>query len=742
MADDLSQQAASQQSPGAPVPLPINPAQAVMGVPPQPQSTAPTAAPQQPQPAQNDPVTGHLAAIGHAVKHFANALEGKQTVYNTDQATGNVTSEVVPRKPGGFFRDILLGAISGEAAASQNQGHPSGAAGLALGAQAGLKNIQQQQDARQKQAQDKGNEIKQTNADNLAQATIAHNTMNSLNFGHNLELHTPEDVERISAASDALKQQALKSGGQLVNLPGIENGKAGNGPAIMAAYNQNPALMQGPEGFHRIPLFSYTGTDGLQHDGQNWSDGEGSPDWNKNHGTVTLIDIPNALWNKQVTLTREQVNTIAGYPIAKGGKGSKPTDTMQATYGSLFALGLRNTKDVNDARNELYRAPQNEQEALALKAEAEQINGDPNAPDDLKRRAAIKGPLAEKWLAGQAEQKQAMEGDKPTKIQSLAEANDILTNPDSNSALRARATAWKKQTLNDQADAQARTDARKVDYETKLADAKERIKDQNTMGYAEDQNGNLNYVSKADASDPSKGYSAQTFSEMKPSEVAKDRALVRPLGDVQMNINHYRDAANAYSSANISPAQRSSDKDALTTIFSAPAVTDAAQAHAGVGAVGISVPTLSADLQAGLAKKVTNAYNSLSPQGKALADNYVRARAAIPAWVKALTNSGRGSKEQLDIELQNLLPPYYNINDVHNRLDGFQDNLDNQKHTIPQNLLGRQIPAPSTRGGSAPPPVKQGFTRIQASDGSMHDIPSGNLAGAKQIDPNLKVVGQ
>lgn len=41
-------------------------------------------------------------------------------------------------------------------------------------------------------------------------------------------------------------------------------------------------------------------------------------------------------------------------------------------------------------------------------------------------------------------------------------------------------------------------------------------------------------------------------------------------------------------------------------------------------------------------------------------------------------------------------------------------------------------------GGQGGP--TQGFTRIQASDGSMHDIPTANLDKAKQRDPNLKVV--
>jgi hypothetical protein len=242
----------------------------------------------------------------------------------------------------------------------------------------------------------------------------------------------------------------------------------------------------------------------------------------------------------------------------------------------------------------------------------------------------------------------------------------------------------------------------------KIAANKEVQAKQKLMGYAEDQNGNLQYVSKWDTEDgPNAGnYSAQTFSEMKPSDVAKDRALVKPLGDVQMNLSHYRSAVNAYTfktqNGQIAPAQAAKDKTALTTIFSSPAITDASQAHGGVEGFGITIPTVAADLNSMLAKKVTDAYNDLSPEAKQLADNYARANAAIPAWVKALTNSGRGSKEQLEIELKNILPPYYDMKDIHNRLDGFQDNLENQKKSVPQNLLGRQMPTPVVRTDKAP----------------------------------------
>jgi hypothetical protein len=273
-----------------------------------------------------------------------------------------------------------------------------------------------------------------------------------------------------------------------------------------------------------------------------------------------------------------------------------------------------------------------------------------------------------------------------------------------------------------------------------LEDRKEVQKKQNLMGYAEDANGKLQYVSKYDVEDgPNAGkYSAQTFSEIKPSDVAKDRALVKPLGDVQMNLNHYRTAANNYSAAvaknGIDKAHVASDKTNLNTIVSDSDVLDAA-AHASAGGFGISIPTVSLTLAAAKKQKLMDAYNALTPEGKQLADNYARARAAIPAWVKALTNAGRGSKEQLEIELQNLLPPAYETEDIHNRLDGFQDNLNNQKTSIPQNLLGQRMPVAVVRADRAP----QGATGLVRNN---HGEAVGYIVNGRPVDSNGDPLGR
>jgi hypothetical protein len=232
-------------------------------------------------------------------------------------------------------------------------------------------------------------------------------------------------------------------------------------------------------------------------------------------------------------------------------------------------------------------------------------------------------------------------------------------------------------------------------------DYKQQLKDQRTMGYVEDQKGDVYHVSQWQA-DHMPNYSAQTFIEKKPSDISADQKAIKPINDIQNNINGYRAANNAYeAAAKGNTVNVAKDRENLSTIFSAPAITDAAAAHAGVEGFGMTIPTLAADLNQNLAKKILDSYNSLSPEGKEMADSYARMRGAIPAYVKVITNAGRGSKEQLDIELQNIMPPYFNQADIRNRTEKFQGNLDTQKAGFPKNLAGSHF-VPTSGVQSAP----------------------------------------
>ena len=75
-----------------------------------------------------NPDTQH-SSLGRGLIHIAHAIEGKQVNHVRD-ASGNVQEVVTPRKPGGLFHDMILGAIAGNVAASTTRANP-GSGGIA-----------------------------------------------------------------------------------------------------------------------------------------------------------------------------------------------------------------------------------------------------------------------------------------------------------------------------------------------------------------------------------------------------------------------------------------------------------------------------------------------------------------------------------------------------------------------------------------------------------------------------------
>lgn len=63
-----------------------------------------------------------------------------------------------------------------------------------------------------------------------------------------------------------------------------------------------------------------------------------------------------------------------------------------------------------------------------------------------------------------------------------------------------------------------------------------------------------------------------------------------------------------------------------------------------------------------------------------------------------------------------------------------------QKYQTGGRLRGVPQGPQSSQGGQNLPPVPQGMTRIQDSQGGFHDIPQNNLKAAQQRDPGLKVI--
>lgn len=355
-------------------------------------------APQVTPPNPNPSADQHHSWLGRGIRHIASALEGQQVSYEPDPTTGEAKEVVTPRKPGGVFRDMILGAIAGGAAGGTGKGQqPNGAAGFFQGFQGAHKSQQDQQDKAQADAQGLAQRQKaqadqkavQDKADQQTAAGIATNFVSDLNYGKNIDIHDHASVQRHNISGDIVSSEAKKLGGVEPVIPDANgrdiNGKSGNGPELMKMFNSDPTIMQAPEGFHRVPVFHFD-TTGMDHEeGKGYSQDGKDVDPN-DHVSVSFIDVPTTAWGKNVTLTKGNVNDVAGSQIAQG----KDSDSVTTSFGSLFSLKLKNAKDLNAQHADLISGPKNDDDAEAMAGKIAAINADPNSSPAEKRWAKVK----------------------------------------------------------------------------------------------------------------------------------------------------------------------------------------------------------------------------------------------------------------------------------------------------------------------------------------------------------------
>ena len=210
-------------------------------------------------------------------------------------------------------------------------------------------------------------------------------------------------------------------------------------------------------------------------------------------------------------------------------------------------------------------------------------------------------------------------------------------------------------------------------------------KDARLMGYAMDENGQLKYMSKADAD---KIHS--TFEEMKTGDVNKDRQALRQLNDVQMNTSRYRKAINSFTGP--IPADQ---VDAMQRVLAGVNQSDVEK---------MGYLTLGALMNMMEQGEVGKSWNNLSKPGRDAVIGYLRAKGSVIAYQKALSGIGRTNKEQMDIEMANLPEPYIGATVGNPRLDSWQENIDRAADGFPENLPGVKHPKAireSVEGGPA-----------------------------------------
>jgi hypothetical protein len=151
------------------------------------------------------------------------------------------------------------------------------------------------------------------------------------------------------------------------------------------------------------------------------------------------------------------------------------------------------------------------------------------------------------------------------------------------------------------------------------------------------------------------------------SDINKETELTRQFNDVQMNLSRYRNAVN---NPNLSFDQHgffsASDTTKIANILSDDKL-------AGVAAQIPAGGRLADILSQG---KSAQYWNELSPEQQDVVAGYLRAKGSIIAFQKALTQTGRTSKEALAIEMQNLPSPIMGTAPANKQLDAFQENID------------------------------------------------------------------
>jgi hypothetical protein len=214
-------------------------------------------------------------------------------------------------------------------------------------------------------------------------------------------------------------------------------------------------------------------------------------------------------------------------------------------------------------------------------------------------------------------------------------------------------------------------DARKVKEQEDTETRKQTEKDKRTYGSAFDPQTNERIYTNLDDANK-KGL--QGFEEMKGGQIDKAKGAARQFNDVQTNVSGYVKALQNYQQQVRDVKTAAKDQALMGEVLNKAGLFDA-KLQIGEGGK-VEIPLLSGALEALSRFAHSTTYNSLSPQGKQLIINYRAALAAVPAYVKALTDTGRSNKEVMDLELDQIPKPVMDPRDALEQMAKFQRNID------------------------------------------------------------------
>lgn len=227
----------------------------------------------------------------------------------------------------------------------------------------------------------------------------------------------------------------------------------------------------------------------------------------------------------------------------------------------------------------------------------------------------------------------------------------------------------------------------------------EKIKTEHNYGYSTDADGNVIYTTEANAAN-----SGQVFEPVTAADVNKDRQALGLMGNVQLNSLNYKNAVNALPGP-VSDRSR----QAMEHILANPNLSDSALLKVA------DLGTINSIMNQG---EVAGDWNKLSPPEQKAVTEYLRAKGAVIAYQRALTNQGRTNPEALMVEFDTIPVPFVGATVANPRFDSFQENIDQVASRLPKNLPGVSTvesvrnkvggPKPAASSSAAPAGAGQG----------------------------------
>lgn len=199
--------------------------------------------------------------------------------------------------------------------------------------------------------------------------------------------------------------------------------------------------------------------------------------------------------------------------------------------------------------------------------------------------------------------------------------------------------------------------------------AAEQTKMRHNYGYSTDSSGNVIYTTEAKAAD-----AGTVFEPIPPAEVNKDRQAIGLMGNVQLNASNYRKAVDAL------PGPISQEHSALMQRILADPKLDE-----NFLAKELSLGAMTSVIAQG---ERASDWNQLTKPEQDAVTQYLRAKGAVIAYQRALTNQGRTNPEALMVEFDTIPVPFVGSTVADPRFDSFQENIDQVSTRLPNNLPG------------------------------------------------------